>query len=187
MKKSELKQLIKEEIGKILNESQYNQLELTLLSELLRINKLNLGDKYISANNLSKKLESNPKEIYDFGGGKDSPFGDEAIVIDAFSIPKDRNPNNQIHDLNQYIKLSPRNLINMSYSFYNFQNSPEIKKTIDDALKTSGYLVVQDYNNTLEKLKSMFQNYNILYEYVGEGDPDPDEGDDGFYVIVFQK
>ena len=103
MKKSELKQLIKEEIGKILNESQYNQLELTLLSELLRINKLNLGDKYISANNLSKKLEPNFEEIYDFGGGKDSPFGDEAIVIDAFSIPKDRNPNNQIHDLNQYI------------------------------------------------------------------------------------
>ena len=160
---------------------------INLLSEILKVNNLNLGDKYISANNLSKKLESNPKEIYDFGGGKDSPFGDEAIVIDAFSIPKDRNPNNQIHDLNQYIKLSPRNLINMSYSFYNFQNSPEIKKTIDDALKTSGYLVVQDYNNTLKKLKSMFQNYNILYEYVSEGDPDPDEGDDGFYVIVFQK
>lgn len=158
---------------------------INLLSEILKVNNLNLGDKYISANNLSKKLESNPKEIYDFGGGKDSPFGDEAIVIDAFSIPKDGNSNNQIHDLNQYIKLSPRNLINMSYSFYNFQNSPEIKKIIDDALKTSGYLVVQDYNNNLNKLKSIFKNYKILYENINGGDPE--EEDDGFYVIVFQK
>ena len=154
-----------------------------LLKEILKINNLNLGDKYISANDLSKKLEPNPEEIYDFGGGKFSNFGDKTIVIDAFDTPK--NPNNQIHDLNQYIKLSPRNLINMSYSFYNFQNSPEIKKTVDDALKSGGYLVVQDYNNTLEKLKSMFQNYNILYENVNEGDPEED--DDGFYVIVFQK
>ena len=154
-----------------------------LLKEILKINDLNLGDKYISANDLSKKLEPNPEEIYDFGGGKFSNFGDKTIVIDAFGTPK--NPNNRIHDLNQYIKLSPRNLINMSYSFYNFQNSPEIKKTVDDALKSGGYLVVQDYNNTLEKLKLMFQNYNILYENVNEGDPEED--DDGFYVIVFQK
>lgn len=154
-----------------------------LLKEILKINDLNLGDKYISANDLSKKLKPNPEEIYDFGGGKFSNFGDKTIVIDAFNTPK--NPNNQIYDLNQYIKLSPRNLINMSYSFYNFQNSQEIKKTVDDALKSGGYLVVQDYNNTLEKLKSMFQNYNILYENVNEGDPEED--DDGFYVIVFQK
>lgn len=158
-----------------------------LLKEIIKVNNLNLEDKYISANNLSKKLESNPKEIYDFGGGKDSPFGDEAIVIDAFGIPKNDNPDNKIYDLNQYIKLSPRNLINMAYSFYNFQDSPEIKKTVDDALKPGGYLVIQDYNFTLEKLKSTFKNYNILYENIHEGDPDPEEEDDGFYVIVFKK
>jgi hypothetical protein len=73
----------------------------------------------------------------------------------------------------------------MSYSFYNFQNSPKIKKTVDDALKSGGYLVVQDYNNTLEKLKSIFQSYNVFYENVSEGDIEED--DDGFYVIVFQK
>jgi hypothetical protein len=158
-----------------------------LLKEIIKVNDLNLGDKYISANDLSKKLESNPKEIYDFGGGGYNPFGDEAIVIDAFNIPKNDNPDNKIHDLNQYIKLSPRNLINMSYSFYNFQNSSKIKKTVDDALKSGGYLVVQDYNNTLEKLKSTFKNYNILYENIHEGDPDPEEEDEGFYVIVFKK
>jgi hypothetical protein len=158
-----------------------------LLSEILKVNDLNLEDKYISANDLSKKLEPNPKEIYDFGGGRYSPFGDKTIVIDKFSTPKDGNPNNQIHDLNQYIELSPRNLINMSYSFYNFQNSLEIKKTVDNALKNGGYLVVQDYNNTLEKLKSTFKNYNILYENIHEGDPDPEEEDEGFYVIVFKK
>jgi hypothetical protein len=158
---------------------------LDILQEILKINDLNLGDKYISANNLSKKLEPNPEEIYDFGGGMFSPFRDKAVIIDAFDIPKNGNPNNKIHDLTQYIKLSPRNLINMSYSFYNFQNSSEIKKTVDDALKPGGYLVVQDYNNTLKKLKSMFQNYNILYENINGGDPE--EGDDGFYIIVFQK
>ena len=75
----------------------------------------------------------------------------------------------------------------MSYSFYNFQNSSEIKKTVDNALKNGGYLVVQDYNNTLEKLKSTFKNYNILYENIHEGNPDPEEEDEGFYVIVFKK
>ena len=156
-----------------------------LLKEIIKVNNLNLEDKYISANTLSKKLEPNPEEIYDFGGGRFSDFGNKTIVIDKFDTPKDGNPNNQIHDLNQYIKLPPRNLINMSYSFYNFQNSPEIKKTVDDALKSGGYLVVQDYNNTLEKLKSIFKNYNILYENVSEGDPE--EEDEGFYVIVFKK
>jgi hypothetical protein len=154
---------------------------INILKEILKVDNLNLEDKYISANNLSKKLEPNFEEIYDFGGGRFSPFKNNAVIIDAFDIPKDGNPNNRIHDLNQYIDLPSRNLINMSYSFYNFQNSPEIKKTVDNALKSGGYLVVQDYNNTLEKLKSMFQNYNILYENVNE------EDDDGFYVIVLQK
>ena len=158
---------------------------INLLSEILKVDNLNLGDKYISANNLSKKLEPNSEEIYDFGGGRYSDFENKTIVIDKFDTPKDGNPNNQIHDLNQYIKLPPRNLINMSYSFYNVQNSSEIKKTVDDALKSGGYLVVQDYNGNLKILKSMFQNYNILYENVSGGDPEED--DDGFYVIVFQK
>lgn len=160
---------------------------INLLSEILKVDNLDLGDKYISANNLSKKLEPNSEEIYDFGGGKYSDFGNKTIVIDKFSTPKDGNPNNQIHDLNQYIELPPRNLINMSYSFYNFQNSSEIKKTVDNALKNGGYLVVQDYNNTLEKLKSTFKNYNILYENIPEGNPYPKEEDEGFYVIVFKK
>ena len=158
-----------------------------LLKEILKVDNLNLGDKYISANNLSKKIEPNPEEIYDFGGGRFSSFGDKTITIDAFDIPKNKNPDNKIHDLNQYIDLPSRNLINMSYSFYNFQNSPEIKKTVDNALKSGGYLVVQDYNNTLSKLKSMFEDYKILYENINEGDPKEDEDDDGFYVIVFQK
>ena len=103
--------------------------------------------------------------------------------------------------INQYIELTPRKLINMVYSFYNFQDSPEIKKTVDDALKSGGYLVVQDYNNTLNALKSTFKNYKIVYENINEEDPededyenyedndDDDDDDDegGFYVIVFQK
>jgi hypothetical protein len=162
---------------------------INILKEIITINNLNLGNDYISANDISKKLESNPKEIYDFGGGGSiSPFGDKAVVIDAFDIPKNGNPDNQIHNLNQYIELSPRKLINMSYSFYNFENSSEIKKTIGKALKPGGYLVVQDYNNNLDKLKAIFKNYKIIYEYIYEGDDDFDEDEDnGFYVIVFTK
>jgi hypothetical protein len=156
-----------------------------ILKEILKADNLNLGDKYISANDLSKKLEPNAEEIYDFGGGAWSDFEDKTIIIDAFDLPKGGNPDNKIHDLNQYIKLPPRNLINMSYSFYNFQYSSEIKRTVDDALKSGGYLVVQDYNNNLDILKSIFKNYKILYENINEGDPEED--DDGFYVIVFQK
>jgi hypothetical protein len=163
---------------------------INILKEIIITNNLNLGNDYISAYDISKKLEPNPKEIYDFGGGGiKSHFGNKAVVIDKFDLPKKGNPDNQTHDLNQYIELPPRKLINMVYSFYNFQNSSEIKKTIDKALKPGGYLVVQDYNNNLGKLKSIFKNYKIIYEYIYEGndvDDDEDE-DDGFYVIVYTK
>ncbi len=150
-----------------------------LLKETYEVDNLNLGDKYISANDISKKLEPNSEEIYDFGGGPFSPFTDKTIVIDAMDVPKNKNSNHKIHDLNQYIKLRPRNLINMSYSFHNFQDSSKIKDTINDTLKPNGYLVVQDYNNNLNLLKSMLKDYKILYEMVDE--------DKGFYVIVLQK
>jgi len=158
-----------------------------ILKEMVTSDTLNLGDKYISGNNLAKKLESNPNEIYDFGGGDKQIFGDKSVVIDAYDTPKNGNPDDKIHDLNKYISLPPKKLINMGHSFYNFQFSKEIKKTVDDALKPGGYLVVQDYYNTLEKLKSIFKNYKIVYERIYEGDPDLDENDDGGYVIVFQK
>jgi hypothetical protein len=35
-----------------------------------------------------KKLEPNFEEIYDFGGGRFSPFKNNAVIIDAFDIPK---------------------------------------------------------------------------------------------------
>tara|TARA_R110000782_G_scaffold269665_1_gene368184 strand:- start:895 stop:1377 length:483 start_codon:yes stop_codon:yes gene_type:complete len=154
-----------------------------ILEEVLKVDKLNSGKSYISANDLSKKLEPNHEEIYDFGGGKFSPFGDKATIIDAFDLPKSGNPSNKIHDLNDFLSLPPKGVINMSYSFYNFQYSTDIKKTVNNALKPGGFLVIQDYNNTLNGVKSMFQSYDILYEY----SYDEDEDDDGFYVIVFQK
>ena len=79
---------------------------INLLSEILKVNDLNLEDKYISANDLSKKLEPNPKEIYDFGGGKYSLFGDEAIVIDAFDIPKNICANLTEDQFNKMIDVS---------------------------------------------------------------------------------
>ena len=45
-----------------------------LLKETIKLNTLNIKDNYISANNLSKKIEPNPEEIYDFGGGMFSPL-----------------------------------------------------------------------------------------------------------------
>ena len=63
MKKSELKQLIKEEISKILNESQYNQLELTPMGELL-------------LNYLNSDVESNKPENYHLSSK------DEQILMD---------------------------------------------------------------------------------------------------------
>jgi hypothetical protein len=61
---------------------------INILKEILKVDNLNLEDKYISANNLSKKLEPNFEEIYDFGGGRFSPFKNNAVIIDAFDIPK---------------------------------------------------------------------------------------------------
>lgn len=63
MKKSELKQLIKEEISKILNESQYNQLELTSTGELL-------------LNYLNSDVESDKPENYHLSSR------DEQILMD---------------------------------------------------------------------------------------------------------
>jgi hypothetical protein len=96
-----------------------------LLNEILKINNLNLGDKYISANDLSKKLEPNPKKFMILEV-KFSNFGDKTIVIDAFDTPK--NPNNQIHDLNQYIKLSPKILLTCHTHFIIFKIHRKLKK-----------------------------------------------------------
>lgn len=157
-----------------------------IINESLMIDKLNLGDKYIPSFKISKQLEPNPEEIYDFGGGKFSQQFNvsKTTVIDKFDIPEE-NPKNLIHDLGEYISLPPKNLIHMGYSFYNFPTEG-LKKTIDECLKPGGYLVVQDYNSNLKKLKSLFKEYKILYERIQGGDPE-EEGDNGFYVIVFQK
>ena len=70
MKKSELKQLIKEEIGKILNESQYNQLELTLMGELL-------------LNYLNSDVESNKPENYYLSSKDEQILMDMGMYIDG--------------------------------------------------------------------------------------------------------
>jgi hypothetical protein len=73
MKKSELQQIIREEISKVLNENNNKMEDNTfkrmqklagLIKESTIIDKLNLGDKYIPSFKISQQLESNPEEIY---------------------------------------------------------------------------------------------------------------------------
>ena len=70
MKKSELQQIIKEEISKVLNESQYNQLELTLTGELL-------------LNYLNSDVESDKPENYHLSSRDEQILMDIGMYIDG--------------------------------------------------------------------------------------------------------
>jgi hypothetical protein len=70
MKKSELQQIIKEEISKVLNESQYNQLELTSTGELL-------------LNYLNSDVESDKPENYHLSSRDEQILMDMGMYIDG--------------------------------------------------------------------------------------------------------
>ena len=178
---------------KQLNEvARLQQLEgiLLLESEEVKLDKINASDYKDDYVKISNHLVNDDNEIYDFGGGEDSPFNeDEVTVVDYDEVPEDDNPDHKIHDLTKYIKLPPKKLINMSYSLCQIGPSPELKKTINDALKPGGYVVIRDYFEDIEWIEKFFSNYNQIYKYVYE-EEDEDEidgGNEGHFQSVFQK
>jgi len=85
MKKFELKQLIKEEISKVLNEFQYNQLELTPMGELL-------------LNYLNSDVESDKPENYHLSSRDEQILMDMGMYIDGL-YGENRFTNLDIFDL----------------------------------------------------------------------------------------
>jgi len=85
MKKSELQQIIKEEISKVLNESQYNQLELTSTGKLL-LNYLNSDVENDKPENYH--LSSRDEQILmDMGMYIDGLYGDNKFSnLDIFAL-----------------------------------------------------------------------------------------------------
>lgn len=158
MKKSELRQLIKE----VLDVKEFDDLN---------------HDEII------KKLVHKSSDIYDFGGGEGG--GEGAIpgstIVDILSKEEGDNEEGEYiqHDLKKYIKLPPKKGIYLNASLYQIEPNSNLAKTINDALVSGGYVVVTDYKRDIDKLKKL-----LGYKEIYQKELDPDEH---IITLVLQK
>ena len=125
MKKSELRQIIKEEIQKILNESQYSQLELTPMGELL-------------LNFINNDIESDKPENYHLSSRDEQILMDMGMYIDGL-YGKNRFTNLDIFALD---------IASEEYQDPEFGRSKIVKK-INDAIK-KGWVKIVPYKGNFD-------------------------------------
>jgi hypothetical protein len=157
-------------------------------------------------NNQLKNINS---PFYDFGGGafsinspnntvvdysgEDNEYGAEFNITDYTDAEDNINPvsghqfDNYIDaDLRKYIKLPPKNAINITDALYNFNDNPStIAKTIDDALLPGGLLVISDHLYVVSKLLKKLPSYKLLELNIR--DWDEYEGDQYQLITVVLK
>ena len=145
---------------------------------------------YIDKNSTTYTNNNQLKDInspfYDFGGGafsinspnntvidytgEDNIYGAEFDITDYTDVEDNTNliSGHQFDkyidaDLRKYIKLPPKNAINITDALYNFiDNPPVIAKTINDALLPGGLLVISDHLGVVSKLLKKLPSYKLL-------------------------
>jgi hypothetical protein len=143
-----------------------------------------------------QQLKPNFSPLYDLGGGEmgDSHVQSPKNIIIGDDIEDDREFWDEIieagevedaiqHDLDEFIKLSPRKYINIT-SVLQYLGSGGIYKTIDHALSSGGIIVVSDYIEEIERFIKQLPSYKLIeINFIGG-----DDGDEGQYLTsVFQK
>jgi hypothetical protein len=157
----------------------------------------------------NNQLKDTSSPFYDFGGGafaidspnntivdytgEDNEYGVEFDVSDYIEA-KDKVSQYSGHkfdkyidtDLRKYVKLPPKNAINITDALYNFINNPStIAKTINDALLPGGLLVISDHLSVVSDLLKKLPSYKLLELNIR--DWDGYEGDPNQLITVVLK
>jgi len=176
MKKTYLKQVIKEEIQKILNES--------------------------FVNDIASYTKGNYSEFYYFGGyeypnRRSTQFPtDTTTAIDIIAPEKNEVWEKYIQaDLNKVISLPPKKVIFIPMGIIgNYEN---ISKNINNLLKSKGIVIIEEYVSFSEKVVEILKNkygFTILKKDIknqlkpGNYDEEEDYESKGIYsTIILQK
>jgi SAM-dependent methyltransferase len=174
MKKSELKQLIKEEINKHVNLDK-------LLDYLNKYNTpINNNSKIITTYG---KLKINSDKVYDFGGSE-NPIPNSVVV----DIAKPKGNNKFIEqDLENEFSLSPKDYINLSSVIHFVNNKNNLIKSIDNSLKPGGLLILKTSLNQIIKILPYLSNYTPIEAQIDKNEIITSEDNPDAVSIVFKK
>ena len=174
MKKSQLKQIIKEEITKNINLN-------NLINYLNKNNAVINSDSKIVDRYGRLKIHSN--EVYDFGGSE-NPVP-SSVVVD---IQKPEGNNEYIEqDLDKEFNLPPKDYINLSSVIHFINNKDNLVKSINNSLKSGGILVLKTSLNQIEKILPYLSNYTPLEAQIDKEEILSSEDNPDVVSIVFKK
>ena len=166
-------------------------------------------DKNITEYTNNNQLKDISSPFYDFGGGaysldspnntiidytgEDNEYGAEFDLSDYTDVENNISPLSGYKfggyidaDLRKYIKLPPKNAINITDALYNFIDNPlTIAKTINNALLPGGLLVVSDHLSVVSKLLEKLPSYKLLELNIR--DWDEYKGDQNQIITVVLK
>lgn len=169
-----LKQIIKEEISKIIN-----------LNKLLNyLNKHN-----VSINNNSKiiniygRLKIHSDKVYDFGGSE-NPVPN-SIVVDI-TPPKENNIYIE-QDLENEFSLPPKDYINLSSTIHFINNKNNLVKSINNSLKPGGLLILKTSLNQIEKILPYLSNYTPIEAQINKEEILTSEDNPDAILVIFKK
>lgn len=125
--------------------------------------------------------------VYDFGGGEGPIDDSQAVVVDLYLDSKQKqNPTKFIEaDLSKYVKLPPKDAINIFSAVAQINSPNNLSKTIKSALNPGGLLVIKDHIGAVQDLLKYLKDFKLLtISYIDVEDPEDITSSDQIYVVL---
>jgi hypothetical protein len=125
--------------------------------------------------------------VYDFGGGEGPIDDSQAVVVDLYLDSKQKqNPTKFIEaDLSKYVKLPPKDVINIFSAVAQINSPNNLSKTIKSALNPGGLLVIKDHIGAVQDLLKYLKDFKLLtISYMDVEDPEDITPSDQTYVVL---
>jgi hypothetical protein len=125
--------------------------------------------------------------VYDFGGGEGPIDDPQAVVVDLYLNSKQKqNPTKFIEaDLSKYVKLPPKDAINIFSSVAQINSPNNLSKTIKSALNPGGLLVIKDHIGAVQDLLKYLKDFKLLtISYMDAEDPKDITLSDQIYAVL---
>jgi hypothetical protein len=147
-------------------------------------------DFFIKRDN-PKQIEGDPiyGNVYDFGGGENPIDEDDpqSIVVDLYLTPNQKKNSSKFieADLSKYVKLPPKDGINIFSAVAQINSPNNLAKTIKHALKPGGLLVIKDHVGAVQDLLKYLKDFKLLaFGYIDVEDLDDITSSDQIFVTL---